>query len=140
MTLYLDASVLVALLIPDVFSEAAEALVEQAAEPLIVSDFARAELASAVALKVRRGVLTQPQARAVFARFDAWTSEVADVEEVAPADVREGEALVRRLDLALRAPDAIHVAAARRLRARLATFDDRMTEGAAALGVEVASR
>lgn len=137
MTLYLDASVLVAMVTPDVFRERALALIQSTEATLLVSDFARAELASAVALKVRKGALTPSQARAVFTRFDAWAHELAEATEITPADVRAGEALVRRLDLTLRAPDAIHIATARRLAARLATFDARMTEAATALGVEL---
>jgi predicted nucleic acid-binding protein len=45
------------------------------------------------------------------------------------------QVMLRRLDLNLRTPDAIHIAIAQRLGAELATFDVRMAESAEALGV-----
>jgi predicted nucleic acid-binding protein len=48
--------------------------------------------------------------------------------EIAPAGIAMAAAFIRRLDLTLRAPDAIHMAIARRLGLAVAT-----------LGLEVAS-
>lgn len=45
-------------------------------------------------------------------------------------------AFVRRPDITLRAPDAIHIAAASRLGATLLTLDHGMARAAAALGVD----
>ncbi len=45
---------------------------------------------------------------------------------------------IRRFDLALRTPDALHIAAAGRLSAKLATFDVKMAAAATALGLEIA--
>ena len=44
---------------------------------------------------------------------------------------------VRRFDLALRAPDALHLAVARRLDATLVTLDRRLTAAARELGIAV---
>ena len=47
------------------------------------------------------------------------------------------DALVRRLDLGLRAPDALHIATARRLGATLFTFDLGMASAARMLGLSL---
>jgi predicted nucleic acid-binding protein len=47
--------------------------------------------------------------------------------------------VIRRLDLNLRAPDAINLAIALRLGAALATFDRRMTENARTLGLAISA-
>ena len=44
---------------------------------------------------------------------------------------------VRRFDLALRAPDALHLAIARRLDATLVTLDRRLAAAAGELGIAV---
>jgi hypothetical protein len=62
----------------------------------------------------------------------------ARIPEIATEDVVLAEAMLRRLDLNLRAPDAIHIAIARRLGATLMTFDDKMARSAHALGLAVA--
>jgi uncharacterized protein len=55
------------------------------------------------------------------------------------ADLRQAERFLRRLDLPLRAPDAIHIAITQRLDLELATFDERMADCAKRLGVKVAA-
>jgi predicted nucleic acid-binding protein len=53
------------------------------------------------------------------------------------ADARLAYAYVRRFDLRLRAPDALHLAIARRLDAALVTLDRRMAAAAKEFGVAV---
>ena len=137
MRLYLDASVLVGLLVPDALSARADAMLRAQRPVLLVSDFAAAEFASALGRRVRVGELTPDKARTAFAGFDAWTAQKTRRVETMAADVRAAEAFLRRLDLTLRAPDAVHVAIAQRTDAALATFDERMAIAARALGLAV---
>jgi hypothetical protein len=60
-------------------------------------------------------------------------------EEVATADIEAAIRILRRLDVNLRTPDAIHIAIAGRLGSTLVTFDRSMAAGARALGAEVAA-
>ncbi|HPA37479.1 MAG TPA: type II toxin-antitoxin system VapC family toxin [Phenylobacterium sp.] len=136
MSVYLDASILVSLFIDDSLTQRARSLVAGSGRFLIISDFMRAELASVVARYVRTGAVSPAEAAALFADFDSW-SRAFDTAETTSADVRLGEVWLRRLDLNLRAPDAVHIAIAARLGASLATFDVRMAEAARALGVLV---
>ena len=104
---------------------------------MIVSDFAAADLASAIARRVRTGELGADDARAVFATFDAWTARAAGRAETDAAAVAAAGAFLRRLDLTLRTPDALHIAIAQRVTAELLTFDRKMAASARALGTAV---
>lgn len=137
MSVYLDASVLVALFMEERFSGRAEHFLRSATPALIVSDFAAAEFASAIARRVRTKELVAERARIAFATFDAWMLRAARRIETMPVDVSTAESFVRRLDLVLRAPDAVNIAIAQRLNASLATFDRQMAKAAEALQVAV---
>lgn len=137
MSVCLDASVIVPLFTRDAFTDRARFYLRSVRPALTVSDFASAEFASAVARKVRIEHLSHEESRAAFATFDVWmTSEVVRAQTL-PADISTAESFIRRLDLNLRAPDAIHIAIALRLDADLATFDERMADCARLLGCRV---
>ena len=136
---YLDASVLVAVLTVEPFSERADRFVRDHPIGLIISDFAAAEFASAIARRVRMREVTVDDARSDLSAFDSWAARSVQLIEVTAADVALATAFLRRLDLTLRTPDAIHIAIAQRIRATLITFDQRMAESARALGMTVAT-
>ncbi len=135
MSLYLDASVLVALLTNDPFTARAEAFLRARTPSLILSDFAAAEFASALARRVRTEDLTEAEARSAFATLDSWAVRATHRAETTPADVAAAGAFLRRLDLPLRTPDALNIAIAQRLGAAVATFDTKMAAAARALGL-----
>ena len=137
MSVYLDASVLVSLFIDDVFADRADKALRARVPALVVSDFAAAEFASAVAQYVRMGALTLGEAGEVLSDFDVWTERAATRVETLSADIRAAEGSLRRLDLTVRAPDAIHIATAQRIGAELATFDMKMAESARLLGTQI---
>ena len=137
--LYLDANILVALLTPEPFSGRADAFLQTNAEPLIVSDFAAAEFSSAVARRVRMREFTRRQAQITLSGFDTWLTRMADRVEISSVDIAVATAFLRRLDLTLRTPDAIHIAIAQRVAATLVTFDRQMAAAAHVLGMAVAT-
>lgn len=137
MSAYLDASVLVSLFTNDILTARAETFLRSHPSVLIVSDFAATEFASAIARRVRIRLLTPNEARAAFSTFDAWTAGRARWEQMTSIDVTSAAGFLRRLDLALRAPDAINIAIAQRIGADLLTFDVQMAAGARALGTTV---
>jgi uncharacterized protein len=137
-SVYLDASVLVALFTRDVFTMRARTFLAAQLPTLIVSDFAAAEFVSAVARLVRTQEITHELARAVFADFDMWRDRGADAALATPSDISAAASFIRRLDLTLRTADAINIAIARRLDATLATFDVKMAASARALNIPVA--
>lgn len=140
MSVYLDASVLVALFTEDRFSRRADVFLRRAESILIVSDFAAAEFASAIARQVRTRDIARRDARIAFSAFDTWIARVAQRVEIGPPDVTAAEAFLRRLDLNLRTPDAVNIAVAQRIGAALFTFDTVMIKCARALGVPLNER
>lgn len=138
MSVYLDASVVVSFFVNDPLSHRADRFMGSF-EAGIFSDFGAAEFASAIARRVRSRLLTPDDARATLADFDSWTVRAVGRVDTTSADIAAAAAYLRRLDLNLRTPDAVHLAIAQRLDAEVATFDERMASCAQALGVRVAS-
>ncbi len=138
-SVYLDASVLVAFFTSDPFTDRAEAFLQADLPAVVVSDFAAAEFASVLARRVRTGELTPKGARSTFAAFDTWVARTVDVLETTTADIATATSYVRRLDLTLRTPDAINIALAQRANASLATFDKTMVSCAKTLRCPVAA-
>jgi predicted nucleic acid-binding protein len=139
MRAYLDASVLVALLTDDPLTARADTFLRINTPVLVLSDFAAAEFASAMARRVRGREITVEDARAAFSTLDVWAARVTQRVETTAADVKLAEAALRRLDLTLRTPDALNIAIAQRVGAMLVTFDAKMASSARALGTEVAA-
>lgn len=137
MSLYLDASVLVALFVTDPAAPRAEVFLLEHPAITVVSDFGAAEFSSAVARRVRMRDLTKGEGRLVFANFDDWIARSTSRENVMAVDIVSAERILRRLDVNLRTPDAIHLAIARRLDAVLVTFDRAVAVAARALGMAV---
>jgi predicted nucleic acid-binding protein len=137
--LYLDASVIVALLTNDVFTPRADTYIRSRTPLLIVSDFAGAEFASVIARRVGTREVTEQTARTAFAELDAWMIRNTERVETTTADVMAATRALRRLDLTLRTADALNIAIAQRVDATLMTFDEKMAGAARALGVRVAA-
>ena len=139
MSVYLDASFIVPLFInQEPLTARASDFLDANTPELVVSDFAGAEFGSAIARLTRMGAVTTEQAAAIFADFDAWMARVAMRAETTATDVAMAGSFIRGLALNIRTPDAINIAIAQRTGATLATFDSRMADNAAALGLPVA--
>jgi hypothetical protein len=137
LSIYADASVLLPTLIAEPATEAVYDLLGADGQELLISDFAAAEVASAVSRLVRMAVLTDTDASARLADFDAWRTAMSSGVDIAASDARLAYIYVRRFDLGLRAPDALHLAITRRLDATLVTLDRRLATAARELGVAV---
>ena len=135
MNVYLDASVLVALITKEAFTRRAEAFLRSNTPVLFVSDLAAAEFASAIARRLRMGEITRTSAKGAFETFEGWAAQAAQRVEIATGDVAAAASFLRRLDLDLRTPDALAIALAKRLNAFLFTFDGRMGTCSRRLGV-----
>lgn len=137
MSVYLDASALVSLIVDDGHSFSARRIAAEA-EVMLASDLTFVEAASALALRVRRGSLRINEAAAAFALLDEWRATGLRVLELQAHDVRAAEAVIRRMEHPLRAADATHLMIARRHGADLATFDQQMKTAASAMGIVLA--
>src|SRR5206468_2881318 len=105
-TTYLDSSFLVPLLIPEPFSERADAFVASEPGPFGISDLTGLEFASAMARRVRMRLFDLDSARLALASFDAWVARAAIWDAIAAADFALASSFLRRLDLSLRTLDA----------------------------------
>jgi hypothetical protein len=132
---YLNASVLVTRTVTEPSSEAVDAFLKSYDESLGVSDFAAAEVASAVARVVRTHLIAAETAEERLVDFDTWRSIRTDVIDLDASDAPLAGTYVRRFDLLLRAPDALHAAICRRLDLMLVTLDRRLATAARALGI-----
>jgi len=132
---YLDASVLVATLVQEDSTSAVLLFLSQASEPLLVSDFAAAEVASSLSRLVRMRQTTAEATRNALDRFDIWRQSDSGRTEIDNADIVEADGLVRRFELKLRTPDALHLAVSLRISAKLVTLDDILAKAAIACRV-----
>jgi predicted nucleic acid-binding protein len=137
LSVYFDASVIVPMFLPDVFNARNSAYVATGPLDVIVSDFVSAEFVSVVGIRVRTGSSALAHGHEAIRKFDEWARDYSTSVDTEPSDVRAAQTMLRRLDLVLRAPDAINLAIAQRLGAELATFDIRMADCARALGISV---
>ena len=135
MTLYADASAIVATVSRQPNSRLVDPLVRNPWQVLIVSDFAMAESAAALAKLGRVERWSTAQAAGFFDELDAWATLLTELVEIEPSDLADANMFVRTPRVSLQAPDAIHIAAAHRLGATLLTLDKGMARAAAALGV-----
>ena len=138
MSLYLDASVLLSIVNEEQRSDVVDKILAEAGASLWVSEFASAEVSSALSRLARMGHLTSQDAQHALVDYDAWVATAANLIDVESSDVRLATTIVRRFDLMLRAPDALHLAICRRLGATMATLDHRLVTAARALDIEVA--
>jgi predicted nucleic acid-binding protein len=106
-------------------------------QDLIVSDFSAAEFSSVIARRVRTPALRADEARTAFSNFDTWCARYVRLVELESLDIVDATALMRRLDLSIRTPDALHIAIVQRIGCRLLTFDRTMSRAARMLGIEL---
>jgi uncharacterized protein len=137
LSLYLDACVLVPLFVEEGSSAAMGRFVGSPSADIIVSDLAIAEFGAALSHHVRSQRTDSHAAHDALLLFDQWVEGETKRQAVASADIARAGAIVRRFDLKLMTPDAIHAAVCERLGLTLVTLDQRLAEAAARLGVTV---
>ena len=136
---YLDASIVVPAFLTEPNSPSVNTWLRQTRDTLLVSDLASAEVSSAISIAFRTDRIDRDEADEILNAFDLWRTSLTQTPDFIPDDVRIAESYVRRFELKLRTPDAIHAATAQRLGATLITLDRRLISAASALGVEATS-
>lgn len=134
-TAYLDASALVPLAVEEASSRAVQAFIDAYDGRLLVSEFGAAEASSGLSRLVRMGEIDPADATGALEDLDAWRFVATELVELTPGDLRLAHLMVRRFETKLRAADAVHVAVAKRLGARLVSRDAGMRAGAELVGV-----
>ena len=100
-----------------------------------MSDFAAAEVAATISKFVRMRRFSSDTGNKLLAAFDAWMATHAVRVSITSYDVEEANRLVRRFELVLRPPDALHLALAVRHGATLVTRDLAMARAAETRGI-----
>lgn len=136
--IYLDASALVKLFVPEPESEALnQALI--GATDVILCDLALTEMASALGRRTREGRLPLGESRRLYREAENLAASCDRVELTPPIHRRAERLLLSSLDVPLRTLDALHVAAALDAEvATLVTYDPRLRRAAASQGLFVA--
>lgn len=101
----------------------------------MISDWVVAEVSSALALKVRTGVLDPPERNAALAVFHSQVERSLTVLPVVGAHFRAAARYADRHELNVRGGDALHLAIAAAHGAILITLDRRLCAAGLALGV-----
>lgn len=136
--IYLDTSVLVALLTPEETSERVAAWIT-AREPgtLHVSGWVATEFGAAVTRKVRTGRLTRGECDRARREYESVVSGAFTVLAIEPGDFHSAAQLVADPEAGIRAGDGLHLAVALAHGMSLATLDKRFVAGAAKLGYQL---
>jgi predicted nucleic acid-binding protein len=133
---YVDASALVKLLVPEAESEALNQALAGLTD-VIVSDLALTEAASALGRRTREQLLTREEARRLY-REATKLHASSHQAELTPPIHRRAERLMLSLTIPLRALDALHLATALDAEAAtVVTFDPRLRAAAASQGLFV---
>ena len=136
--IYPDTSAIVALFRTGPHSAQARFVLDQASSGQRMSDLTLAETSAALTAYHRGRPAGANDLSRLLAIVDIWFAARVPIVRVDTRDIAEATLLVRRLDLRLRVPDALHIAVCRRIGARLLTFDQDQCAAAAALGIALA--
>ena len=137
--IYLDTSVVVALLTPEDRSPQALDWFAQCREPLISSDWLITETHSALGLKQRHYGLSPEFSQAAGEQFERLLQSGVELRSLERDRFRQAAELLRDPALGLRAGDALHLAVALHSHCtQLASFDRQMLTAAAVLGMSPA--
>ena len=133
--IYLDTSVLGAIFFREPGAADLVARFEsQRKESLMISAWTLTEMASIGGIKQRTGAIDTHTRQQALANFQRFASMRLGMTEIEPADFRTAAVLIES-PADLRAGDALHLAVARRLGARIASLDHRLCAAAEVLGL-----
>ena len=133
--IYLDTSVLGAIFFREPGAADLVARFEsQRKESLMISAWTLTEMASIGGIKHRTGAIDTETRQQALANFQRFASMRLGMTEIEPADFRTAAVLIES-PADLRAGDALHLAVARRLGARIASLDHRLCAAAEVLGL-----
>lgn len=130
--LYLDTSLLVAALVHEAGTATAlDFLQAHAQQPWLISPWVATELASALALQVRRGAITPQESQEAWQRFGVLREQRLHQLPLAAEDFEAAARLCLTQVPPLRAGDALHLALCQRLNLQLVSFDRGLCTAAA---------
>ena len=135
--LYLDTSLLVAVLTNEAETERMQSwLGQQAEDDLAISDWVATEFSSALSMKLRAGHIEPTHRADALAMFTRLTTDNFLVVPVSRLQFRTAARFADQHTLGLRAGDALHLAVCADHGATLCTLDRRLSDVGSALGVK----
>lgn len=133
--IYIDTSVLGAIFFREPgAAELVARLERQRNGSLMISAWTLTEMASIGGIKQRLGAIDPTTRQQALANFQRFASAQLGMTEIEPTDFRTAAVLIES-PATLRAGDALHLAVARRLGARVASLDQRLCSATKALGL-----
>ncbi|MEQ1725552.1 MAG: type II toxin-antitoxin system VapC family toxin [Sphingopyxis sp.] len=136
--IYLDTSLIVAAITPEVGTEAAQALLQSTAGGhLCVSDWVMTEVSGALAFKVRTKQIDAAQRIRALQSWRALLDTSFNRLSIDRQVFDQAASYFERSDINVRSSDALHIAIADLNGCSLATLDRLMATAARQLGVEV---
>lgn len=135
--IYVDTSVLGAIFFREPgAAEWVTRLENQRKEKLMISAWTLTEMASVGGIKQRTGAIDAEARQQALANFQRFASMHFGMAEIEPTDFRTAAVFIES-PAALRAGDALHLAIARRLHARIASLDRHLCVAAEVLGLPI---
>lgn len=134
---YIDTSVLIAYLIREIHSPAAESFMLSRGGQLAISTWTEVELFSALGIKLRTKQLTQYIANSAIDIYRRSISPQLRRIAVTDAHHRQAALLLDGWRSSLRAGDSLHLAIASSHRATIYTLDGGMASAGGILGISV---
>jgi predicted nucleic acid-binding protein len=132
---YLDTSIIVPYYVPAKLTPVVMPLITTMTKPTI-SELVELEFTSTLSRLVRTGDLAQDDAREVIGVFeDHVAMGLFERLQLNTHDYLLAKSYIKRFDLPLKGPDALHVALADRHGLELYTADEKMAKSAQVLGV-----
>src|SRR5947209_14118200 len=127
MSVYLDTSVIIALIADEPASESVRNWFRNSTDRVILSDLVRLEFAAFISRAIRTNRFDADQAAAALASFDELR-RACDTLEHTPSDFSRADELIREFSMKLAAADALHLASALAANVRLLTLDGRLQD------------
>jgi predicted nucleic acid-binding protein len=123
--------------IVDTHSETIARWLETLSDTPLVSDWALAEFTSALGIRRRTGAIDAAACERAEHAVDLWVESGVERLSFGAADLVTARHLMRIDGVAVKAPEALHLALARRCGAALATLDKPLRRAAEAIGIAV---
>jgi predicted nucleic acid-binding protein len=134
--IYVDTSVLVALIVPEAHSAAVERWYGRTRAEIVSSAWCVTEFASALGIKQRTEQIGLEQATQAWQRFERLVTNDLTLLPLHTATFHRAAAIAFDARNGLRAGDALHLACAEQVGARnMATLDDALTRNAQRLKI-----
>lgn len=137
--IYVDTSVVVALLTVEPSTQLIVNWFSKLNEPLISSDWLLTEFSSAISIKLRARQISDTDAKLVQKEFNSLVSGGLQLVPVSRTAFQAAAAMTRNYQSGLRPGDSLHLAIAKELGVpTIATLDKVMTKNTQTLGLKAA--